>query len=138
MFENIKSVRSGQKKAIRDYRKILAHLKEHEQRHNTIPGYECGKWDKAFWDSVEYPVDIDEQVNPIEAAVYGQAVKDIQTKAAKGAPEFESSQLTVEVRGDESPEQVIEKITQAVKTKIAFDEIVDTEQVSETKKRGGK
>jgi len=141
---NIRSVLSGQRKAKRDYRKILAHAKEHDRRHKAIEGYDCDDWNAAFFQSVRRPTDIDRRVNSIEEATYGVIGKGLQeklmTKLSGGTPDsgITLSSLAVEVDGTESGEQVIDKIMRAVKTRIDFDAMDVEGQVSETKKKGGK
>lgn len=119
-----KSIRSGVKKAKRDYVKIKAFMAEHEARHKADPAYQCGQFRRDFWDNLG--TDIDPHKDTFEAAGYRRTVERIQRRIgeSEGESGVEIDFLTIEMNGGETPEEVFEKIKRAFRDKATLDEMV--------------
>lgn len=140
MFTNspLKSYWAGKKKARRDYRLIQKREAEHEFRHAADKNYDCGAADVEFWDHLEADIN---KGDLFEKAGYREESERLSAKYVKKHPRPKAAKVTdkvtemglvaVEVRGDETKEEFINKVMQAVGTKIEFDNIVRGDKLAE-------
>lgn len=126
IISTLKSVHSGLKKAKRDYAKVTAFYAEHAARHDADPEFQCGEFAADFW--AHLGKDVNPHLDIFEAAGYTHGKNRLTYKHRKNKDKGDGPSImfggVIEMNGDETREDLIEKVRQAMRDKREFDELV--------------
>lgn len=132
IIKDLRSIRSGEKKAKLDIALDEQYETMHDLLHKTIGTFDCASATAAHRNHIGK--NVNPNIDPVEYGAYLRAFQAHESKT-----DAHSNGLVIDMDGVTSPGEAMQRIKDAIKTDIAFRAVVSETQDPDTKnKKGGK
>jgi len=138
IFRDLKSIRTGEAKALRDIVAINAHNERHHEMHEADPNWDCEAFNDGFFSKLGDDIN---KMDDLEQAGYSRIAKAF--KAKRDAEAFKAGvtqMIPIELSAEEyeagPDEAFLARIKKIIEEDMAFRGIVADSDDDETEKGG--